>query len=914
MDWHSEPLPDVFDELDTGPDGLSSADADRRRETSGRNELTTQESRSAVRTFVAQFESALIWVLLVAAGLSFAVGHTVDAALIAIIVVANGVFGFVQEYRAEESVRALREMAAPTATVVRDRAEREVDARDLVPGDVVVLSEGDAVPADARLIDATGLEVDESALTGESLPVTKEAGTLPADTELAEQTSLVFRGTNVARGKGRAVVVTTGMDTEVGAIATELLAAEERTTPFQHDLNRLGRRIGIGVVVLSVLLVPLLVGNGIGLVQAALTAISLSVAAIPEGLPAVVTLTLALGVRRMADENALVRRLPVVESLGSVDTICTDKTGTLTEGRMAVTRVWVHDEVYEGDALGTSTAGTTAHSESTPDVDGRDVGNPDAGTHSATSLDTLDAERTTGDRRVERLLTIGAVCNDATAESGDPTEQALVRAAAAAGFDVDALRSAHPRIDELPFSAERKRMVTMHEKGVYVKGAPEVVLGRSSQVLTADGVKMLDEQTRERVRERNESFASDALRVLGVAYRPRDGDGTTPSDGTGDALDEGTGVESGDGDAPDENLVFVGLQGLSDPPRESVRSAIETTQRAGIDVKMLTGDNRVTAGAIAERIGVESDVLVGSDVEAMDDETLRERVERVDVFARVTPTHKVRILRALQANERVVAMTGDGVNDGPSLKGADVGIAMGIRGTDVAKQSSDMVLLDDNYATITTAIRRGRTIFDNIWKFVAYLLSANLAEVLLVFIASLFGYLVLPAVQLLWINLLTDGLPALALGADPESEDVMTRSPRQDHGVIDRSMLTFVVGAGATTTLFMLGLLFFTLDGAPAVTPYVMTMVFTGFVVFEFGKLYAVRWLKETPLASNRTLFAAVGVSLLLHLSVLYTPLREYFGTVVLTLADWGLLLGTLALALPVFFGIAGLVRRAERA
>ncbi|WP_415383380.1 cation-translocating P-type ATPase [Halosimplex sp. TS25] len=843
MDWYTRPIETIYEELDTSASGLAASTADERREEVGPNELTGDRGRGPLAIFVAQFSSALIWVLLLAAALSFAIGHVVDAVLIGIILLLNGVFGFVQEYRAEQSLEALREMATPEVTVRRDGEEREIESTALVPGDVVVLGQGDVVPADARLVEADSLEVDEAALTGESVPVEKDAGAADPETPLAERANMVYKGTNVTRGRAVAVVVETGMDTEVGEIATALIGADDPLTPLQRDLDRLGRRLGIGVVALSVLVVGLLLVDGRGLVQAGLTAVSLAVAAVPEGLPAVVTLTLALGVRSMAEENALVRTLPAVEALGAVDVVCTDKTGTLTEGEMRVQRVWVHDRAAPVDEAG-------------------------------------------DDDRLDRLFEIGAVCNDATADEGDPTERALVTAAADRGFDVETCREDRPRRDEVPFSSERKRMATIHDDVVYVKGAPTVLLDRSTRVLGPDGPIDLDAETRSRIESRVDEFAGDALRVLGFAYKDR-----------------------GDEGGPEENLVFVGLQGLLDPPRPEVRDAIADTHRAGIGVKMITGDNAVTAGAIAREVGIESDVLTGRDVEAMDDETLRERVAEIDVFARAEPTHKVRILEALQANGAAVAMTGDGVNDAPALKNADVGIAMGVRGTNVAKQASDIVLLDDNYASIRAAIRRGRTIFDNIWKFVAYLLSANVAEVAIVFVASLFGYLILPAVQLLWINLLTDGLPALALGTDPGG-DVMDRHPRdRAAGIIDREMLGFVGGAGLTTTVLLLGLMFYLLDGAPSVTPYVMTMVFTGLVVFEFVKLYVVRWTRRTPALTNPWLAAAVVASLTLQLAVLYTPLNGYFGTVPLGVSDWALLGLVLVLGTPALVLVGWLVK-----
>jgi Ca2+-transporting ATPase len=598
--------------------------------------------------------------------------------------------------------------------------------------------------------------------------------------------------------------------------------------------------------VLAAFVVPLLLLREIPPIQAGLTAVSLAVAAVPEGLPAVVTLTLALGVRTMAAENALVRRLPAVEALGAVDVICTDKTGTLTEGRMTVSKVWVDDTVVAFDE---------------------------------TTDESLD-------ERVALLLRAGALCNDATRDEGDPTEQALVEAAEDHGFEVEAVRERQPRTDEIPFSSETKWMGTVHDDVGYVKGAPDVVLSNASRLLTADGTVDLTPAAAERVRERVRTFADDALRVLAIAY-----------------ADDPADIES--------DLVFVGLVGMIDPPREEVADALAATKQAGIDVKMVTGDNVRTAAAIGAALGMGQDVLEGRDIEEMDDDTLRERVEAVDVFARTSPEHKVRILRALQANGHVVAMTGDGVNDAPALKNADIGVAMGVRGTDVAKHASDVVLLDDNYATIERAVERGRAIFDNVWKFVAYLLSANIAEVAIVFLASLFGYLVLPAVQLLWINLLTDGLPALALGADPQSGDVMERPPRDpDQGIVDRRMLGVVGGTGTVSTVVMLGLMFHTLDGATTITPYAMTMVFTGFVAIEFEKLYVIRWLRDTSTVSNPWLALAVGVSLLLQLAVLYTPLNQYFGTVPLGPGDW-LLIGTvLAAALPGYFVVATAIKR----
>jgi Ca2+-transporting ATPase len=847
-DWHALSVEETFDRLDADADGLPTEEAVTRRERYGPNELPAADARSAMSVLLDQFRSMLVLVLVVAAALSAVTGHLVDAVLITGILVANGLFGFVQDYRAERALEALREMAALEATVRRPGGTERVDARELVPGDVVVLEAGDSVPADARLFAAESLSMEEASLTGESVPVEKSTDPVDPLTPLADRTDLVFRGTSVARGRARAVVVATGSETELGGIATSLREAPDEETPLQADLDRLGRRLAVGVLVVASVVLPLLVLGGTDTVQAALTAVSLAVAAVPEGLPAVVTLTLALGVRRMADENALVRRLPAVEALGAVDVICTDKTGTITEGEMRVTAAWVPDETF-----------------GLPD---------DAGEEH---------------KRLRTLLEAGALCNDATVESGDPTERALVLAAEDAGMDVAALRERRPRTDERPFDADRRRMATVHGDVAYVKGSPGAVLEQSTSYRGPDGDEPLDDVTRGRVREQVEAFSDRALRVLAVAEGP-------------------------DPDDPESSLTLLGIVGMLDPPREEVADAIAETKRAGVSVKMVTGDHPGTAAAIAEQVGIGGEVLTGTDVGPMDDATLAERVETVDVFARVPPAGKVRVLEALQRNGHAVAMTGDGVNDAPALRRADVGIGMGIRGTDVAREASDVVLLDDNYATIRNAVRRGRTIFDNVWKFVGYLLSANLAEVLLVLLASLAGYLILPAVQLLWINLLTDGLPALAIGADPAGEDVMERPPRDTaEGVIDGGLLRVGGGVALTTTAVLLGLTFLTLDGAPTATEYAVTMVFTAFVVFEFVKLYVVRWARATSPATNRWLAVAVVASFLLHLAVLYTPLSGPFGTVPLSLADWALVGGALLLAVPGFLASAVWARRWAR-
>ncbi|WP_255149209.1 cation-translocating P-type ATPase [Halorarius halobius] len=867
-EWHAAPLETVYDRLDTDATGLSSAEAGRRLDAYGPNELAGEDGVSPLALFVTQFRDALIALLVVAAALSLAVGllpgespNYVDAGLILLILLGNGVFGFVQDYRAEKSMERLREMATPEATVLRDGERVAVPATAVVPGDVLLLEQGDAAPADARLVEATELSTMEAALTGESTPVSKSVDTLPEETPLAERTNTVYAGTTVVAGRGRAVVVATGMDTEMGEIAATMAAAERETTPFQHEMDDLGRRVGSGVVALvGLLAVVQLLLTAAGPVTIALTAITLAVAAVPEGLPAVVTLTLALGAQRMADRNALVRRLSVIESLGAVDAILTDKTGTLTESQMTVTRLWFGGEQFEA-------TGTGLRAEGTFRQDGTEV----------------------DPARLEPLLRCGAVCNNAERAPenddrdyfGDPTEVALVVSAAKAGVDGDA-----ERLREVPFSSARKRMsVVVREADdavCYTKGAPETVMERCGSVLVDGEREPLTDDRRRDILAATESFAGDALRVLGFARR----EGVDP-DADADRLESG--------------LTFLGLQGMLDPPRGEVREAVADCRDAGIRVVMVTGDNLATARAVGREVGFDpAGALTGPDLDAMDDAELREAVEEVEVFARVSPDQKVRVLEALQANDRTVAMTGDGVNDAPGLRHADVGISMGVRGTDVTKEASDMVLQDDDFATIRDAVAAGRGIFDNIQTFVNLLLSANAGEVLTVFVGVLLGSLLFPQafagdpealvltpVMLLWINLVTDGLPALALGVDPVAEDVLDRPPREaGASVIDREVAVSVLTIGATVAVAGLALFFDTLAATGSLRR-AQTLLFTFFVVAEMGIIQVIRHRFGQSALSNRWLLAAVASSLALQAALLYTPLSGPFGLVAVGLSGW---------------------------
>jgi Ca2+-transporting ATPase len=867
-DWHALSAADALAALDADEEGLTSEAAERRLAAYGPNEIRKGEAVSPLEIFVSQFRDVLIYVLVLAALLSLAVGlvpgqepHYVDTGLILLILLGNGLFGFLQDYRAERSMEKLRELSSPDATVLRDGEKHTVDATAVVPGDVVVLEQGDAVPTDARLIEATTLETQEAPLTGESANVSKGTDALDPGTPLAERSNVVYMNTNVVKGRGRAVVVETGMETEVGSIATQIRAAESGETPFQAEVDELGRRIGYGVLGLIALVV---------VVQATLTqaepvaillsAVTLAVAAVPQGLPAVVTLTLALGSRKMVERNALVQPLSVVESLGSVDVILTDKTGTLTENQMTVQRMAFGDDVYDVTGSGLEPEGAF-HRDDEP-----------------VEPETL-----------EPVLRCGTLCNNAEQAPeeedaeyyGDPTEVALIVSARKAGIDPDV-----ERVREVPFSSERKRMtVVVEEAGghtAYTKGAPETVLERCDRVLVDGDVQALTDEKRGELRDTNETFAGEALRVLGFARKD---------------------VADPDADAADleQELVFLGLQGMIDPPREEVDGAVSDCRDAGIRVIMVTGDNLETARAIGAEIGFDpAGAMTGSDVADLGDDELRRTVEEVEVFARVAPDHKTRVLEALQANGHRVAMTGDGVNDAPGVRNADVGIAMGVRGTDVTKEASDVVLQDDNFATIRDAIAEGRRIFDNIRKFVNYLLSANAAEVLVVFFGVMLGSVLFPSlfagqsealiltpVMLLWINLVTDELPAIAIGTDPAAENIMDRDPRgTDEPVIDRRVMVSIGMIGVLITIIGLALFFYGLQVTRQLV-LAQTLLFTFLVVAEMIRIQLIRSRYDLSPLSNRWLVGAISSSLVLQLAALYTPLNGFFDVVPVGPTGW---------------------------
>ncbi|MFL5253420.1 MAG: cation-translocating P-type ATPase [Rhodopila sp.] len=839
--WHTLDAEAVAAALQTDPgNGLPEATVRERQAQFGPNAIREGPRRSKLRMLLSQFTDFMILLLIAAAVVSGVIGDAADTAIILGIVVLNGAVGFVQEFRAERAMAALKRLAAFDATVVRDGQRRTVKADALVPGDIVLLEAGNAVPADVRLLEAIDLRLGEAALTGESLPIGKTTAPLPDPAlGVADQTDMAFKGTVVMHGRGRGIVVATGMVTELGRIAGMLAAVGETRTPLQRRLAVFGRQIAIAALVIcGIIFVFGLLRNEPPL-QMLLTALSLAVAAIPEALPAVVTVVLALGAARMVRANALIRRLPAVETLGSVTTICSDKTGTLTRNEMQVTEAWLAD--------------------------------------GPVAVDRLDAARPPGGP----LLLALALCNDVARSAdgslaGDPTEVALWQAAAAHGIGRTEPEKAR-RALELPFDSERKRMTTMHPDGVgfvaCTKGAPESVLPRCSAIATATGNRPLDPAA---VMQAAEQMARNGLRVLAVASRQWQ---AVP--------------DSHDPDTVEHGLVLLGLVGLLDPPRPEAKAAVATCRAAGVTPVMITGDHPVTARAIARAVGILEKggaVLTGRELTLLSDQDLRRRVRDTHVYARVDPAQKIRIVEALQANGEIVAMTGDGVNDAPSLARADIGVAMGRIGTDVAREAASLVLLDDNFATIVTAVREGRRIYDNIRKFLCFVVTCNSAEIWTLFLAPFLGLpLPLLPIQILWINLVTDGLPGLALAAEPAERNVMHRPPRRpDEGLLAPALLRQVAWVGLLMAGITLGIQAVAIHGGMG---HWQTMVFTVLTLAQMWQVMAIRSshdsLFQQGIMSNRPLLGAVLLTFVLQMAVIYVPsLNPLFRTQPLSLAE----------------------------
>ena len=858
-DWHAEDIDAVYEHLGTGRDGLDGEEAQRRLEIYGPNELKEEKKVTPLELLIGQFKSILVIILvfsaLVSAYISYVEGEAyTDTYVILIIVIMNAILGFVQEYRAEQAVEALKKMVSPHVLVLRNGREDSIDSKNLVPGDIVLLEAGSRIPADSRLIEAANVQVDEAALTGESTPVTKSLDVLGPDVMVGDRKNSVFMGTVVTGGRAVAVVTETGMNTEFGKIAGMVQAIEVEEPPLKQKMEKMGRQLGAISVILCiwVFLIGVFV-HKLELEQMFMTAVSLAVSAIPEGLPAVLTITLALGVSRMAKQKAIVRRLASVETLGSTTVICSDKTGTLTRNEMTVRQVAYGDCVV--DVSGT---GYTPKGEFTR------YGEP------------FDMR---SDDNVDLLLRIGYLNNDAHLQEnrgnwvvyGDPTEGALTILGVKAGMGED-VKESYPRVWEFPFDSTRKMMSTIHttpEGGrvAYVKGAPEIILDRCINVIQEGETRPIEETDKELVIFSMQGMAGNALRVLAMAYK--------------ELPDEDADYEIDDIEA---DLTYVGLVGMIDPAREEVPSAIGICKQAGIKTVMVTGDHRLTAVAIAKNIGMlESEtpgsVMTGTEIEEIDDDRLDEIIEDVSVFARVSPEHKMRIALSLKRNGHIVAMTGDGVNDAPALKAADIGVAMGIKGTDVTKEASDMVLEDDNFATIVRAVQGGRHIYDNVTKYLRLMLAANFDEFIEITVCTLLG-LPLPflPIHVLWVNLVTDGLPAVALSIDPPDPDLMKYPPRDPNEGLLTRFWRFIVFAALVDFIsdFLPFMWVYATTGSAV---QARTVAFTSIVFFEFFLAYQCR--SETHhifslglkgWTENKMLFVSIMVSLAMQLAILYIP------------------------------------------
>jgi Ca2+-transporting ATPase len=910
--WHTMDTESVLKAQQVNQDqGLVPEEVKRRQSEFGPNELVERGLKSPWRILLEQFTDAMVIVLLIAAGISFFVKDPQDAIIILAIVILNSFLGFTQEYRAERAMAALKRMASPMVKVLRGGEYAQIESQNLVPGDVFLLEAGDAIPADARLLETANLRVQEASLTGESLPVEKSTDPIAAESiPLGDRHNMVYLGTSVTYGRGNAVVVETGMQTELGRIAELIQSVESEQTPLQKRMARLGRSLALGALGIVAIVFILGIFRGESLEDMFFTAVALAVAAVPEGLPAVVTISLALGAQRMLRRQALIRKLPAVETLGSVTVICSDKTGTLTENRMTVKVLDV--------------------AERTADIE-------ETLRHGMPILKAADTRQQPTWRALSMLLVSGALCNDAQIQAdpevegdfttvGDPTEGALLVAAARHDLWKGDLEKNLPRVAEVPFSSERKRMTSIHqlasqdptekvtrdlclmiqrEEAPYVaftKGAVDGLISISDRVWVQDEHQPMDETWRERVLAANNRMAQDGLRVLGLACR------------SVDKLPDDKNIES-----LEENLVFIGMVGMLDPPRPEVQKAVATCKTAGIRPVMITGDHPLTAQRIAQDLGISSNgrAITGADLEKMDTAELEAIVHEVPVYARVSPEHKLNIVNALQGQGHIVAMTGDGVNDAPALRRSDIGVAMGITGTDVAKEASDMVILDDNFATIVEAVEEGRTIYDNVRKFVKYTLTSNVGEIIVMLLAPLIGMpLPLTALQILWVNLVTDGLPGLALGLEPAERDIMKRPPiPPGESIFARGVGAQMIRIGLIMGLVSLGVGYW---GWSTGNPNWQTMVFTTLTLAQMGNALAIRSSRDSlftiGLLSNKPLLGAVLLTFVLQLLVIYLPpLQSLLSVNALPPVELVVSLAASALVFIVVEIEKGVLRRRER-
>ncbi len=873
--------------------GLSAEEAQHRLALYGTNELIERGVKNPWRILWEQVTAVMVLILIIAAIVSLALGEYDDAAVILIIVVLNAILGFTQENRAEQAIAALKKLAVPTVKVRRDDQKLEISSRELVPGDIMLLEVGNKVSADGRLLESVNLQIEEAALTGESHPVYKSTDPLEGEKlPLGDRFNMVHMGTVVTYGRATAIITSTGMDTELGGIADLLQTVEREPTPLQRRLDQLGKILAVATLIIIVIVVALGLIRGEDFRLMLLTGISMAVAAIPEGLPAVVTITLALGSRRMLKRNALIRKLPAVETLGSVTVICSDKTGTLTENRMKVTVLDLVGETFDVTA---SLDRTTA----------------------MLVEDTIDDDLDRPERNLALLLRAAALCNDAILQEspngsgdyvavGDPTEGALVLAAAQFGLKKQSLEVEWPRVAEAPFTSERKRMTTIHATGAqagghwpwkdapfvaFAKGAVDSLLEVTNDVWVGNASVAMKSDMLQRINEANARLAEKGQRVLGVAFRPLE---SLPAATREEEIETG--------------LIFVGLIGMLDPPRPEVKQAVATSKLAGIRPIMITGDHPLTAQHIASELDISLNgrAVTGSELAKMSPSQLRSQVEDVAVFARVSPEHKLNIVEALQDNRQVVAMTGDGVNDAPALKKADIGVAMGITGTDVSKEAADMVLLDDNFATIVAAIEEGRVIYDNIRKFIKYILSSNTGEILVMLIAPFLGMpLPLLPLQILWINLVTDGLPGLAMAVEPAEKSTMERAPYEPgESVLSRGIARQIIWIGALMGLVSLGVGYWawSVDSGSAW----QTMIFTTLTLAQMGNALAIRSSRESlfkiGFRSNRFMLWAVLLTFVLQLAVIYIPfMQRLFNTQPLTALELGI---SLVFSTAVFWAV----------
>jgi Ca2+-transporting ATPase len=886
--WHTLAASDCLAILEATPSGLTPEQVDERRRKYGVNQLVEGKRVSLLTVFFNQFRDFMIVVLAVATLISGLLGEYTDAITIIAIIILNGILGFVQEVRAERSLAALKALTAPGARVRRAGQIDSIAAHDLVPGDIVLLESGDRVPADGRLIKAQGLAVEESSLTGESVSVSKQPNVfVDPVSSIGDRKNMVYMGTMVTRGKAEYVVTEIGMATEMGKIADLMQQSEETMTPLQRRLDQLGKILVWLALGLTLLVVVTGVLHGHNLYEMFLAGVSLAVAAIPEGLPAIVTIALALGVQRMIKRHAIVRKLPSVETLGCATVVCSDKTGTLTQNRMTVQRVWADGEWFRVTGSGYDPIGNFVYGDRTIQPLRRPA--------------------------VKRLVEIAAVCNNARLKSseedgnwtvdGDPTEGALLVMAMKAGLTAE--EAGFERLDEIPFESERKLMSVLVRSGdevyLFVKGAPDVLLERTGKVLTGGREEPISSGLRKQILTANQQMASSALRNLAFAYR------RFPSVEAAKATRD-----------PECELVFVGMAGMMDPPRDEVYEAILTCHRAGVRTVMITGDHQETATAIARQLDILPDggrVLTGAVLDSLSDEELAAQANEVYVYARVSPEHKLRIVRALQSRGEVVAMTGDGVNDAPAIQQADIGIAMGNSGTDVAKEAAALVLADDNFATIVAAIEEGRGIYDNIKKFIRYLLASNVGEIITMFLAMLVGLpLPLLPIQILWVNLVTDGLPAIALGVDPAEKDIMERPPRDvREGIFAGGLGLKIFSRGVMIGLVTLAVFLWALRQGPQNLAQAQTMAYATLTMAQLILVFDCRSLEggifKQNLFENAWLLLSVASSVILFLITLYVPvIAKVFGTVPLGMRDWLLIL--VAAAIPTF---ALSLRRAGR-